>query len=179
MLNFSLLIFGEKIVTAKYRAMANNAGNLVPSFLQVEDYLMDITGRQFDSQGGRAGGSWKPVTPKWAARKARTGGDTRILHFDKALRRSVTKRGATGQILEYTPTSLTFGTSIKYAAVHQFGHGKIPKRKFLVILPLDKKMITEMIQSHIMTPWIKTGILAFGGGTMLRGPRGRFVGVRR
>ena len=179
MLNFQLLVFGDKIVTAKYRAMANATGNLIPSFHEVEDYLMDITGRQFDSQGRRGGGSWKPLSPKWVARKTRMGGDTRILHFDKALRRSVTKRGAGGQILEYTPTSLTFGTSIAYAARHQFGHGKTPRRKFLVILPLDRKMITEMIQSHIMTPWVKTGVLAFGGGKMLRGPRGRFMGVSR
>jgi len=172
-------MFGEQIVATKFRQSASVAANVLPAFRNVEEYLYQITQTQFNSQGRRAGGSWKKLSAEWLARKARMGRDTRILQFDHALIRSVTKKGARGQILEHTPTSLTFGTELPYAARHQFGHERTPQRKFLVVRPSDRAIIAQMIQDHMMTPWVKTGVLAFGGGRMLRGPRGRFVGIGR
>jgi hypothetical protein len=37
----------------------------------------------------------------------------------------------------------------------------------------------DIIQAYLMVPWQRTGIPAFGGGEVMRGPGGRFVGVTR
>jgi phage virion morphogenesis protein len=156
-LRYSLSIIGDENVAFKLRLTGRQARDMRPVFNDVADYLMDITGKQFDSQGRRGGGAWARLTPKWAAYKARHGYDPRILHMRGPLRRSVTVRQAKGQILRITPQTMTFGTSIDYAGVHQHGFETrqryMPARPFLRVLPGDQRKINQMLTDHLMRPW--------------------------
>jgi len=173
-----VLMFGDKIVSTKLKRSAQAAGNIQPALNQVAGYLMQKTAAQFDSQGRRGGGSWRKLSPKWLKFKAAHGFDTRILRMEGTLQRSVTRRKSKGQILVITPNSITFGTKLPHAAVHQFGYppGRMPKRQFLVATPGDRDAMRNILRGHIMAHWEKTSIPAFGGGSMLRGPGGRFIG---
>lgn len=152
-MQFSVVIFGEKKVAAKFDRMGRDILDERPAFDKVADYLMKITATQFDSQGRRGGGQWKPLTSKWARYKVLKGYDPRILHKQGVLRRSVTNRGARGQILRINKQEMEFGSNLEYAARHQFGYGNVPARPFLRILGSDEKKIAKMISDHIMRAW--------------------------
>jgi phage gpG-like protein len=153
-----VLVFGAERVAVKFNRMGHDMVNAKPGFKDVGDYLMQITDTQFNSQGRRGGGSWKRLDPKWLKFKAKKGWDLRILHQmhpkSGSLRRSVTVRRATGQVLEIEKDSLNFGSSIPYAARHQFGvQGKTPARPFIRILKTDETKIRNTLRDHIMQAW--------------------------
>jgi phage gpG-like protein len=169
-------VIGVPTITAKLKNMAGRMSNISPAWNDVADYMMDITETTFEAQGRPR---WRPLSEKWLTFKIKHGLDPRILHMSGALRRSVTRRRARGQVLIIRPHELEFGTSLEYAATHQFGRGPIPRRQFLKVTPGERRVMREMIEEYLMIPWRRTGIPAFGGGEIMRGPGGRFVGVSR
>jgi phage gpG-like protein len=152
-MKFEVLVFGEKKIATQFTRMGDDIINASPAFEDVADYLMKTTETTFNSEGRRGGGSWKALTAKWFTRKLRKGWDPRILHKFGDLRESVTRRGATGQILEITDTSLLFGSKLDYAARHQFGHRQTPERPFVKVTTVDSVKIRDMIRDHLMRAW--------------------------
>jgi phage gpG-like protein len=150
-----VLVFGDEVVATKFSRMRYDILDASPAFENIADYLFKSTAATFDSQGRRGGGSWKFLTGKWLSRKARHGWDTRILHKGKGtpLRKSVTVRGAPGQILDITPHSILFGSSLEYATRHQFGYKQTPKRSFIKLTPGDRLKTRQMIRDHLMQAW--------------------------
>lgn len=146
-MRFEITMQGEKLVRTQFTRMANAADHSRPAFNNVVDYLFKINEQQFESQGRRGGGSWRKLTTKWAQRKQRQGQDIRILHQSHTLRRSVTRRRARGQILEFTPTSVTLGTRLPYAGRHQ------RERPFLVTTATDRENMRNLIRDHLMEVW--------------------------
>jgi phage gpG-like protein len=160
-MKYSVEVIGVDRIVTKLTRSGRKAQDIRPALNQAADYLMDITEKQFDSQGRRGGGRWKSLSPKWLAQKRKITLDTRILHLNHLLRRSVTRRDAQGQILDIEPTSLRFGSSVRYANVHQSGYPprNIPARPFLRILATDRERIRNIMRDHVMEVW-RTG----GGG---------------
>ena len=154
-MKFSVVIFGEEKVAAKFDRMAKDMEDARPAFEKVAEYLMEITETQFDSQGRRGGGSWKFLTPAWLRYKQLKGYDTRILHKFGILRRSVTRQHAEGQVLHIKKEEIEFGSELEYAARHQFGYAQTPARPYLKILRSDEKKITDIVAKHIMRAWRK------------------------
>lgn len=152
-MQFQVLVFGEKAVATKFTRTGDYARDAAPAFENIADFLLQTTETTFESQGRRGGGSWKALTAEWFNRKLRKGWDTRILHKFGDLRRSVTRRGATGQILDVTHNSLRFGSSLDYAARQQFGYRGTPKRPFIKVTQLDRVKIRDMIRDHMMQAW--------------------------
>lgn len=153
-MRFEIHSFGTRLVQTKFERMAMSAKQTRPAFIQSADYLFQMTDEMFNTQGARGGAPWKPLTTGWAIRKALAGHDPRILHMKLALRRSVTKRGTKGSILRYTQNTLEYGTSLPYAARHQFGvPGKTPKRQFIKVLPKDRQALSKIMRDHLMSVW--------------------------
>lgn len=184
-MNFYFEAMGIREVEVKFDRIGVAAGNATPAMELVADYMLLAENEVFDSQGRRGGHSWRELTFGWLARKWREGLDLRIGHATLFLRRSVTVRGAFGQILEVGPHTLRFGSGFRYAETQQ------RNRPFIQLTPEDRVAIRSIIRSYLMAAWgapakgvstksfSKTGIAAFGGGTVLRGPGGRFVKVIR
>lgn len=158
-MKFQVLVFGDEVVATKFQRMGVDALNAKPVFKDIAKYMMEITEKQFESQGRRGGGSWKRLSPLWLKQKERKGWDTRILHQkyprSNTLRKSVTRSRAGGQILEITDTSVNFGSSLPYAGRHQYGYGKTPARPYLKILKGDSEKIRGMIRDHLMQQWTR------------------------
>lgn len=151
-MRFQVLVFGTEAVSTRFARMARDTGDASPAFSDIADELMRVTAIQFDSQGRRGGGSWKHLTTKWLNFKIRHAYNPAILHMRHNLRRSVTVKGAAGQILDISPTELNFGSSISYARTHQYGYPprNIPARPFIKLIEGDRRKIRDMIRDHIM-----------------------------
>lgn len=87
---------------------------------------------QFVSQGGLTGG-WLPLSPAYAARKARERPGRRIMVYDGTLEASLSDKGAAGQIKRIGPRTAMFGTDVPYAHVHHKGYPakRIPIRQLI------------------------------------------------
>ena len=86
------------------------------------------------------------------------GGPFEILRSTSALVSSIGRPAARGGVFETTPHSVTVGSRIKYAAIHQFGGqaGKgrkvrIPARPFIGMSPQARADIINAINRHMGT----------------------------
>ena len=98
------------------------------------------------------GPGWQSLAPlTQALRRARGYGAAHpILVQTGALKRSLTVAGAADSIEDIQPQSLTFGTKIPYAAIHQHGTGRVPARPILQPEQLIR-VISRAIADHVTT----------------------------
>ena len=83
--------------------------------------LMRSVDKQFRAQGSRFGEGWTPLKPKTKYRRRKSGLGAQILLDRGTLQKSVTQQGAPGNIYKLEPLSLTLGSNLRYANIHQFG----------------------------------------------------------
>ena len=100
--------------------------------------------RNFD-EGGRPL-PWAPLTPRYAAYKARRfGAGLRILERSGALRRSISTRLEGG--------ALVASTDVPYAAFHQYGTRRLPARPFLTLTETDKEEVAQAVADSLGTAY--------------------------
>lgn len=92
-----------------------------------------VVKQNFDSAGKLASPRWAPLSPRTLLEKARRGfGGKPIMRRTDRLYRSLTLGVRTSDsVVEVTPTSLRFGTSVEYAGFHQRGGRHLPRRQLL------------------------------------------------
>lgn len=101
-------------IKAGLAQLAAKLNDLRPFFNDVGETLLNSTRNRFRSQTAPDGAAWKPLSPAYAARKARNKG--KVLTLSGALRGTLVKQA--------TADSLRIGTPLIYGAVHQFGAAK-------------------------------------------------------
>jgi phage gpG-like protein len=110
-----------------------------PQLLGLVDMLLQSERRRF---GGAV--RWKQLARSTTRRDARGHRDPRPMRLTGRLAQSLTVRGAPGQILRVTPTSLRFGTSVYYASFHQRGKG-VPKRTLVGLTRTERRdLVSEL-----------------------------------
>lgn len=85
------------------------------------------------TEGGGVGG-WAPLSPRYAAWKARVAPGRGLMVFSGALQRSLTWRGlgpGSGGIFVPERQYVVIGTSVGYARWHQLGADRLPRRSVL------------------------------------------------
>lgn len=133
-----------------------------PVFHVLADDFLKIEKRQFDSEGGYASGGWKPLTEAYLRRKIQQGYDHRILHRTLAMRRSLTVRGAPGQVRRITRDTLEVGTAVRsnkgfpYPAVHQRPlRSPLPRRRPVELRETDRDRWVKMMQRYLVTGLVR------------------------
>lgn len=134
----------------------------------IEMLLVSKTRENFDGQHDPEGIPWKPLkrprkARKWTKKKRIKVVD-RILQDTHLLMASVTAKGSAGNVHEVTPFSLTWGTEVEYAGVHQFGFPgpdklgrmlNIPQRSFLGITDQMEEELEDIVTNEVMNQIIK------------------------
>lgn len=112
-------------VVSMLEGIQRRMGSLAPVFDSVVGDLQDHHADQFDSLGGRFGPGWPPLAASTRARKR----GPQMMVESGALRASLTSRFGRGAVRKVTPFGVTFGTTIPYAAAHQYGTYSLPVRQ--------------------------------------------------
>lgn len=88
--------------------------------------------RNFETEGGYVGG-WAPLSPRYAAWKAKRYPGKGILQRTGRMINSLRWGGSPGpeMVFRMTPREAELGTSVPYAASHQRGTGRLPRRQML------------------------------------------------
>lgn len=122
------------------RGMESALRNLKPVWAQVRDVLIDFIKQHFNTEGSYAGTPWVPLSPAYAAYKARKAPGKTILRFRDRLYGSLTKRGSEEQVFRMGENWMEWGTAVPYARPHQTGSLSVQNRppKRVVLPPLTK-----------------------------------------
>lgn len=122
--------------------------DLSPAWRSVSAYVRRQTVQQFDSQGGRSGAQWQPLTPGYERRKERAFPGQPILRASDRLFRSLAAEGSENiNLIE--PQRLIYGTSTPYARYHQRGGKRLPKRQILAVTETDRRQIAALVREHL------------------------------
>lgn len=138
-----------------FTGVQRRAGNMRPVFEAIQRDFRRIEKDHFDSQGRRGTGHrWPDITDKWRSWKVSRGYDPRILHQTHALVDSLTRPRARGAHFRITRTSVTMGTSIPYAAIHD------PKRPIIGVRWSDEAEWADWMAVYINRGYLPgTGLL--------------------
>lgn len=143
-------------IETDFRAALNALGKLARRFTDVReawpsvtDLLRRIIERQFASQGSAGtSGAWKPLASPYAEWKASRFPGQPILRASDRMFRSLVEQGGEN-ILEETPNSLTFGTSVPYARFHQDGTDRMAARRIFDLGPQDEDKLAQEMQRQL------------------------------
>jgi phage gpG-like protein len=122
------------------RGMETALGNLRPVWAQVRDVLVDFIKQHFDTEGAYGGQRWMPLSPSYAAYKARHAPGKSILRFKDRLYGSLTRKNHAEQVFRMGENWMEWGTKVPYARIHQTGSLKVQNRppRRVVLPPLTK-----------------------------------------
>ena len=139
-------VLGETQVSAMLSRTTDKIHDLAPYWATVTVLLQSLVKEQFDTEGGRTGG-WAPLSPSYAADKARRFGAQPILVATGKLRDSLVGGSAISR--QVGNESLEFGTSVPYGIYHQKGTQNMPQRKILDLNSDDQRTLMKMLQRHL------------------------------
>lgn len=125
-------------LSTESEAILDALGDLTPLFKALGHAAHGLWNEKFR----REGPGWVPLAEATLEKRRKAGKGAEILKDDGKLFGSLTDAASEGAVYELNDKSLTIGTNLEYAAVHQFGSrdGRIPQRAFL---PDEKEVVSE------------------------------------
>lgn len=147
MVRFTFAVFGDVQVDRTLEGISDRVVDMRPAWSELQRRFLIVESRQFRSQGGFSGG-WSPLSPRYAAWKARRYPGKTILRRTDELFRSLTE-GPDIAILE--PDHMILGTSVDYGGYHQDGSGRLPRRRPVELPDWERREWVKVIQSFIGT----------------------------
>lgn len=173
-MKFSVEVDGLKEIMKGLKAKQDRLNSMNPLMRNIGEYMQKSTIKRFDAAEAPDGTPWKPlsaVSQQRAKRDAQGKNSKR-----RGQRKPLNDTGTLRRSIHYQPSanSVTVGTNLKYAAIHQFGgdikvtpkmraylHSQgihlrkstnaihIPARPFLGVNDKDLAVIREMMKKHI------------------------------
>lgn len=117
----------------------------------VAEAFYEIETEQFNSQGSKgASGKWAPLSPAYAAYKAKAFPGEPILQATHSMVNSLTSPEALDSIFRVDPMELVIGSKAPYALAHQTGGGRLPARPPISLSENDKRKLQKAIQAGLV-----------------------------
>lgn len=148
-------VFGDVQVDRTLEGIEHRGEDLRPAWEHLRGRFLRLERRQFGSEGKYSGG-WSPLSPRYAAWKARHYPGETILRRTDNLWGSLTE-GPDVAVLE--PHYMILGTSVDYAGYHQRGAGPLPRRRPVELPDSERSEWVKVLQSFIRTGQV-TGVRA-------------------
>lgn len=116
--------FNDNGLTVRLKGLARALDDLTPIWPQVHDVYTDFVEKNFDTMGAYTGQTWVPLSPSYAAWKAKNAAGKGMLHLTERLYPSLVQEG--GEHVHLTgPDFAEFGTRVPYARAHQKGRPEV------------------------------------------------------
>lgn len=154
-------VAGEAIVSRAIGRFAGVTSDLRPAWRDIADDFLKVEERQFESAGAQGtGGAWQPLSPAYAAWKARNYPGMPIMQRSQRLFRSLSERNA-DHIEESRPDELVLGTRVPYAGYHQVGAGALPQRRVIALNDTIRRRWMKFIQRYLVEEAKRQGLLEY------------------
>lgn len=121
-----------------------------PALAEVAETFRDDQRANF-ARGGRP--RWKPVSPEYAARKAREGRGTRVGVYTGGMRDSLIRKGDRYHLERIRPDELQVGTRNPVANLFNGKHKvhKQPRRKLVSLTPTRRREYLRTVQDYLVS----------------------------
>lgn len=145
---FTFSVEGETQVDRTLTRFADNIKDARPVWDKLAGRFARLERRQFAGEGTFSGG-WAPLSPAYAAWKARHYPGKPILERTGELKRDLTERPLAIEVLE--PGFLLLGTAREYGEFHQRGAGDLPQRRPIEFPEGERREWVKVLQRFIVT----------------------------
>jgi len=139
---------GDQQLNRELLRFTGNLKDLRPAFARIADELAEATRIHFATEGGPEG-HWAPLSPKYRLWKEKRYPGQPILVRTGALRTDLTQRPF--GVERITASSMDVGTEIPYAAFHQHGTPKMPRRRPLELTEKTRIQMVKVLQRYIIS----------------------------
>ena len=172
---FGFEVSGEVQIARLFSRFGDGVEDISSPLEEIADDFFEVEQRLFDSEGGTGEhGAWAPLSPRYAAWKARAFPGRGILVAENRMKQSLTTR--TGDsIRKIDALELRVGTRIRskkggfpYPAAHQTGTSKTPRRRVIDIAESDKRNWTRFVQRYLVG-LSRSGVRASRGESLRAG----------
>jgi phage gpG-like protein len=149
MLVVTFAIMGDVVLARAMSRFGEGVSDFRPVWEQIRDDFVRIEGEQFDSEGGRGGEPWAPLSSSYAAWKAKHFPGMPIMRLTGQLWSQLAV--GTGLFVDLRPMELHMYPTAFYAAIHQQGSPKtnMPARRLVALTEDDKMGWMKMIQNYV------------------------------
>ena len=143
--SFEFNLNGVEGYSARLRRIRDRASNNPSMFRALAARFKDSERKIFASEGQALGRRWAPLSPDYAAQKARSYPGQPILVRTGRLRDSLTKTPT----LRFRGNTMEIGTNVPYSQYHQNGEGRNPRRKHVGLTIGDQRAWREDVRRYI------------------------------
>lgn len=145
-MEFSVEIENQDIFK-RIKEFADETGDIKPFLKLASRRIMNVIDENFETEGKNTGEKWENWSDIWLKRREELGkADGKILSLDGYLRRSIERHIDSDRAV--------IGSSLKYAAIHNFGSTDdmkidMPQREFLRIDAFEEEKILDDLYEYI------------------------------
>lgn len=150
-----LEVFGDVQLHRTLERFTDAVGDMRPAWSAIRDRFVAMERRQFESEGQAASGGWSPLSPRYAAWKARNYPGKTILRRTDELFESLTEGPA---VYVAEPAWMILGTDVDYARHHQTGGPNLPQRRPVELPESERDAWAQIMQNHIMGADLDAGV---------------------
>lgn len=156
MIEFNFNVDGEPQLRRWLDIAADSVDDFSTIFEKLAEDFRETQEEVFKKEGANEGLSrWRPLSEGYKKWKNKHYPGRPILTLTKALRRSLTIRGASNHVERISPNKFEIGTKDFKAMLHQRGIRKMPKRKVIDLSDAQKRRWTQIAHRelyNLMTP---------------------------
>ncbi len=149
----SLSVFGDEVFSRKLLRFGESARKLDRVYPVLADHFHEIEKRAFATEGASQGAKWTPLSPRYAAWKARRYPGKPILEREGHLKESLTSFSHSGSVFDKSAEGMFVGSSIDYGKYHQSRapRTQLPRRPPVEFTERDAQQWVNTIQLYLST----------------------------
>ena len=150
MLQFTTEVAGQVVIDRLLSRLSERSSNFFPVFNEIAEDFIKIEENQFKSLGR---GEWQPLSPRYAAWKARNYPGRPLMVRTGTLQTALTSRAARGRTETVTRNTLRVAIHLPYAIKHQLGDPttNLPQRVLVDLREEDKRRWTRIIHNFLVS----------------------------
>ena len=142
----SLDFYGDEQVNRTIARVQDNVTDVSPAWEEMARDFMGVEAQQFGS-GGMFSGGWSPLSPRYAAWKAKNYPGQPIMVLTGALRDQLTKRPF--GIEQIGPLDMVIGSDLDYGGYHQRGDDPMPQRRVVELDDAHRRSWVKIMQRYL------------------------------
>lgn len=149
MVTLSFDFYGDTQLDRTLDRFAGGVEDATPAWEAIADRFRHVELRQFRTEGAAFSGGWAPLSPRYAAWKARHYPGKPILQREGDLVRSLTERPFGVEVI--MPQRMWIGSDVEHGAYHQHGTPRMPRRRPVELDEAERRLWVQILQRFIVT----------------------------
>lgn len=139
--------YGDTQLSRTLARVTEDLSDLTPAWEEMADSLLAAEQAQFSTEGGYASGGWSPLSPRYAAWKAKHYPGQPIMVATGDLRADLTSRPFGIESIE--PHQMAIGSDNEVGGYHQRGDGNNPQRRVVELTESTRAEWVKIAQRHV------------------------------